>query len=128
MFETIYAQVPKPLGGGIGTGDGLGPFSNVNTAVGGLMGVTKIISGIIGIMTIAAGIWFFFNFIIGGIQWISAGGDKHNLEQARQRITNAFVGLIIVVAGWTILALASKFTGFDFLITNPAGVISNFKI
>ncbi len=122
IIEKIYAG-QKNLGARIG-GEGLGPFAQVSNAVEGLKNVTSAISSIIGVMTIAAGIWFIFYFIIGGIQWINSGGDKNALEQARNKITNAFIGLIIVVSGITILSLVSVFLGFDFLITNPESVIN----
>ena len=127
MFGKVFAQNAKPLGSRIG-GDALGPFANIADGIAGLKAITSIVSAIIGVMTVAAGIWFLFNFIIGGIQWISSGGDKHGLEQAQQRITNAFIGLLIVVAGWTILALASRFLGFDFLLSHPEDVINALRL
>jgi hypothetical protein len=125
MLEKIHAT-QQNLGSRIGgDGQGLGPFALVGDAIQGLMNITSIISSIIGVMTITAGIWFLFNFLVGGLQWLGAGGDKHSLEQAQKRITNAFMGLIIVVSGFTILSLTSVFLGFDFLITNPQEVITN---
>jgi hypothetical protein len=130
MIEKVFAQEPVDLGGTIG-GNGLGPFSNVSGGVGGavesLKNITSAVSSVIGVMTIAAGIWFIFNFIVGGIQWVSAGGDKNNLQNAQQKIQSALVGLIIVVVGWTMLALAGKFFGFDILITNPRQLIDQLS-
>lgn len=120
-MEHMLAQQPIPLGR-IG-GQGLGPFGNIDlNPVVALTKVTETVSSIIGIMTIGATIWFIFQFLIGGISWITAGGDKTKLQQARDRITNAFIGLIIVVAGWSILALAGQFFGYNILI-NPKQVI-----
>lgn len=103
--------------GQIGTNDGsLGPFANAGS---GLVGIAKIVSSIIGVMTIAAGIWFLFQITIGGFNWITSGGDKAKLEAARGRLTNSFIGIVIVVAGWAILALASQFLGVDFTIGSP---------
>lgn len=121
-----------PLGGNIG-GNALGPFGDFASKIsGGALGgaqalstLARIISAIIGVMTIGAGIWFLINFIIGGLNWISAGGDKNALQGAQQRITNAFIGLIIVIAGWTILAVAGQFLGFDILLRNPSNIINS---
>ena len=128
-MENLLAEAPKAtqLGSQIG-GAGLGPFAvtyspDQNGAIAGLKSITNIVSSIIGVLTLAAAIWFLFNFIIGGIQWIASGGDKHNLEQSQQRITNAFLGLIIVAAGWTILALTGRFLGIDTVISDPAKFI-----
>ncbi len=108
----ILAQA-VPLGN-IG-GEGLGPFGK--DPGDGITGIAKIVSSVIGLMTIAAGIWFLFQFITGGINWIGAGGDKSKLQSARDRLTNSFVGLIVVVAGWAILALAGTFFGVDFTLS-----------
>ncbi len=106
-------------------GAGLGPFGE--SAGDGITGITKIVSSIIGIMTVAAGIWFLFQFIIGGFNWINSGGDKAKLQGARDKLTNAFIGLIVVVAGWAILALASTFFGFDFTLSNPSGLLERLS-
>jgi len=124
----IFAQQPIDLGGTIG-GEGLGPFAKKSmTGESALTSVTSAVSSIIGIMTVAAAIWFIFQFLIGGFYWISSGGDKQKLHEARERITNAFIGLIIVIAGWAILALAGQFFGYDILISKPGDVIKQLQI
>jgi hypothetical protein len=120
--QRLLAQVPHPAGT-IG-GDGLGPFGNVADATSGLTGVTRIVSSIIGIMTIAAGMWFLFQFTIGGFNWITAGGDKAKLQSARDRLTNALIGLVVVVGGWAVLALAGQFFNVDFTVQSPGDVIN----
>lgn len=114
-------------------GSGLGPFGNFAAqqgqtgGVAALSAVTKVVSAVIGIMTVAAGIWFVFQFLVGGIGWITAGGDKTKLTEARDRISNAFIGLIIVIAGWAILALVGQFFGYNILI-NPSETIQQLQI
>ena len=126
-MNTVFAANEGTDLGNIG-GAGLGPFGQISSelAQNGLLGLTKVtnvVSSIIGIMTVAASIWFAFRFIIGGIRWISAGGDKGKLEEARNSITHAFIGLLVVIAGWSILALAGQFFGYDILISNPAEIM-----
>jgi len=106
-------------------GSGLGPFGE--SAGDGLTGITKIVSSIIGIMTIAAGIWFLFQIIIGGFNWINAGGDKAKLQTSKDKLTNAFIGLIVVVAGWSILALAGTFFNVDFTLSNPGTLLEQLR-
>lgn len=79
-------------------------------------------------MTVAAGIWFIFQLLTGGFFWISSGGDKAKLHEARERLTNAFLGLVIVVAGWSILALVGQFLGFDIVIGDPKTIIGNLGL
>lgn len=131
MVEKILAQTPIQLGN-IG-GSGLGPFGNNALlqgpagAITSLVQVTGAISSIIGIMTVAAAIWFIFQFLVGGISWITSGGEKSKLAEARDRITHAFIGLIIVIIGWAILALVGQFFGFNILI-NPEEVIQQLGL
>ena len=66
-------------------------------------------------MTIAAGIWFIFQFIIGGYNWLTAGGDKTGVQAAQSRLTNAFIGLTIVVAAYAIIWIVGKLLGFEIL-------------
>jgi len=35
--------------------------------------------------------------LYGGVKWLIAGGDKDNLESAKQTLTNAFIGMVILV-------------------------------
>lgn len=75
--------------------------------------VPDIVSGLIKLTLVVAAIVFFFILVIGGIQWIASGGDKAQTEAARNRITAALVGLVIVFAAWAILALINTFFGID---------------
>lgn len=75
--------------------------------------VPVIVSGLIKLTLVVASLVFFFILVIGGIQWIASGGDKAQTEAARNRITAALVGLVIVFAAWAILALIKAFFGVD---------------
>lgn len=128
---TIFAAEPTgtPLGRIGGDTKTLGPFGNIAlTETAGLQAVANTISSFIGIMTVAAGLWFLIQFLTGGFFWITSGGDKTKLETAHHRINDAFVGLLIVIAGWAILALASQFFGVDFLLKNPADLLPKLQI
>jgi hypothetical protein len=107
-------------------GTGLGPFSNLGSAGAATNAFTKVVSGIIGVITIAASIWFMFQLLVGGLNWLSSGGEKAKLTEARDRITNAFVGLIIVVAAWGIIALTGQFLG-GFDILNPESLLGKIR-
>lgn len=126
--------VPVPLGT-IGEGGGLGPFGGLFKLGQGVAGgktalekVTGAISSIIGLMTAAAAIWFLFQFLVGGVAWMTAAGDKAKLQEAQSRLYNAFIGLVVVIAGWGILALAGQFFGYDIIISNPESVIKQLQL
>ncbi|MBN1263421.1 MAG: hypothetical protein JW991_03610 [Candidatus Pacebacteria bacterium] len=68
-------------------------------------------------LVIAAMIAFGF-LIYGGIQWITSGGDKGKTEAARNTITAALVGLLIVFGSWAIIQLIQMFFGVSLLQLN----------
>jgi len=93
---------------------------------GGLTGLTfgGIVSGLIRISLVVAAVVFFFILVIGGIRWIASGGDKAATEGARNQITAALIGLVIVFAAWAIVALINTFFGiniFNLTITSITG-------
>lgn len=80
----------------------------------------SIISAGIKLVVVVAAIVFFFILVIGGIRWIASGGDKAQTEAARNQITSALVGLVIVFAAWAIVALINVFFKVDiFSLTIP---------
>ena len=59
----------------------------------------------------AAGIIAFIMLLIGGIQWITAGGDKEAVEKARKRITSALIGLAITFSIFAIIFVVETLFG-----------------
>lgn len=109
MSVRFLTQIP------LGNIQGVGPLGtnaiqNASTAA---LSLDLIISNVIGLMTILAGIWFFYQIIISALAWISSGGDKQNLQTAQKRMTNAVIGLFIVVASYAIIGVVGKFLGLD---------------
>lgn len=76
-----------------------------------------IISGAISLALIIVSLVFFFILVIGGLKWITSGGDEKAVGAARSQITNALIGLAIVFAAWAIMALISKLFGIDIMGT-----------
>lgn len=71
----------------------------------------QLISAVVGTLLIVAALLAFLYLILGGIKWITSGGDKAGMEEARNKITHAIVGLIIVGAAWAIMTLVQNFLG-----------------
>lgn len=85
-------------------------FENLGSLVGGAVGLIIIIALII----------TFFFLIVGGIKWITSGGDKAQVEEARNQITNALIGLAVVIGAWAIMKMIGFFFGIDpFNLTIP---------
>lgn len=54
----------------------------------------------------------------GAFQWITAGGDSGNIEKARNRMTQAVIGMILLAASFTLVSVINTlfFDGqFDLL-------------
>jgi hypothetical protein len=80
-----------------------------------------IISNIINLFLVIAFVVFLFLLLLGGIQWITSGGDKESLARARGKITSAIIGIIIVISTWAILNLVKNFFGLTEGGIPPAG-------
>lgn len=48
------------------------------------------------------GVAFIIFLIWGGIEWLTAGGDKNRVETAQKMISNAFIGLAVLVGSYAI--------------------------
>lgn len=70
-----------------------------------------LIPALVSLGLVIGAIVFLFYFIIGAIGWITSGGDKMKTEQARNKITTALVGLVILFSFIAILSLAERFFG-----------------
>jgi len=73
----------------------------------------NVLQSVFTIFFIVAVIFFMWNFIFGGYRFINSNGDPKNIETARNQITNAFIGLVVIFLVYAIL----KFVGMVFGIT-----------
>jgi hypothetical protein len=81
------------------------------------------IPNLIGLAFVIGVIVFLFMLILGAIQWISSGGDKQALEGARGRISNALIGIVILLATFAIIKLIETFFGISILALDIGGLI-----
>ena len=73
----------------------------------------RLLSNALGLLFFFAGMLAFIFILIGGIQWITAGGDAKAASAARDRITAAVVGLLVVVAAFAITLILGQVFGID---------------
>jgi hypothetical protein len=74
------------------------PYHNLTTLL-----PSFYVKAAINILLGGAGVLAFLFLLMGGIQWITAGGDKDAVEKSRRKITQALVGLVIVFSVYAIL-------------------------
>jgi len=73
----------------------------------------SLLNAVMSFVMVIAALLVFFYLIWGGIEWITSGGDKGKTESARNKITAAVIGIIILAASFAILQLVLTFLGFS---------------
>lgn len=78
------------------------------------------VQGAVSIVFVVAAALTFAYLIYGAITWITSGGEKSKVESARNKITSAAIGLIILASVWAIynLVLTVAFGGNDISLPN----------
>lgn len=114
IFNNIISQV---YAAGV---DIVGPIS-VPGGVPSEVGKTAdFISAIIRLLMITGGIFSFWQFLSGGFQFISSGGDKGKIAEAQQKIQMSIIGLVVMTASFILIGIVSLvlFGNFTHII-NP---------
>lgn len=97
----VFAQVPIGLQSPPQIID---PDPNVNYT-------QNAITFVITVLAIIGVVGSLIYLVYGGIKWITSGGDKASIEQARQHIVAALVGLIVVIISFVILNIVFSILG-----------------
>ncbi len=109
--------------------EGIGPLGNLENAFGGtdpnpsLAMFETTLSVAIGILTVSAGIWFIIQIFASAFQWLVSGGEKQALQNAQKRLTNAIIGLFVVVFSYILVGVISQIFGINILA--PASTVVN---
>lgn len=77
----------------------------------------KFISNVVGALTVIASLFFIFYFVMGGLNWVTAGGDKGKVDKARDQMVQGVIGMIVIVISYGLLGVIGQFVGLDLL--NP---------
>lgn len=88
--------------------------------------IEKLISNVLVVLTVVAGIAFILYFLLGGLNWITAGGDKGKIDKAKGMMTNGAIGIIAITVSYAIVWIVGAALGLDVL--NPGALINNIKV
>lgn len=81
----------------------------------------NFISAIVVFITVIAGLYAMWQFLSGGIGYISSGGDKAKVQQATQQITMAILGMVVIGASFILGSLIGRLLfGANFNLFNPS--------
>lgn len=79
--------------------------------------LATLVANLFRVAIVVGGIALLLMLVIGGLQWILAGGDKGKVEEARNRITNAILGIVVLISAVAIISFIGQFFELDLL--NP---------
>ena len=94
----------------------------VNTDVATIQGLQCLIANVLSVALTLIGIAGFIMLVVGSMRWMLSGGNAQNVEKAKNTMTFAVVGLIVVLSSFIILNLVAEFTGVKSILqfTIPA--------
>lgn len=97
--------------------------SNIGAQTGSFFKITSIgnfMVQLIDTFIIFGAIAVFFYLLLGGIGWLTSGGDKAKVEESQKKITGAVVGLAILATTFVIYQLVLRFFGLEEAISLPS--------
>jgi uncharacterized membrane protein len=65
---------------------------------------STILSFVIKFFFVIAGIAALIYLLWGALSWVTSGGDKGNIEKARNKIVNAIVGVLLIIVVVAVVA------------------------
>lgn len=100
-----------PLGNEV---TGVGTFQTaVSTTIQTSFGV--FLSNLITTISVVGSLAFVIYFTIGGLKWITAGGDKAKVGEAQAQMTQSAIGLIAMIASYFIIGIVGAVLGINIL-------------
>jgi choline-glycine betaine transporter len=73
-----------------------------------LTGADGLLAKIADVVAIIAGIAAVIMVLIGGFRYITANGDAQSATTARRTVLAAVIGLIVIVASWSIISFVLR--------------------
>lgn len=90
------------------------PFTSPDPT--GAGGISKFLSNLIALIYSLAIIVLIFMVLWGAYDWLTSEGDKEKLENAKRKLINAFVGILLFAVAFAIIQILGTFTGFRFFV------------
>lgn len=97
FIKSVYADAPTPTPEEITVPAAQLGFSPPN--------LENVITFFIRFLFVVAGLAALLYLILGALAWITSGGNKENVDKAREKIQAAVVGLILIFAVLAIVVL-----------------------
>jgi len=115
LIKPVYAlKLGEPI-------SGTGAFQNITDDASTKTQLGSLLSSLITTITVVGSLAFVVYFTMGGLKWITAGGDKGKVAEAQTSMTQAAIGLIAITASYFIVGIVGSVLGLDIL--NPFATI-----
>lgn len=101
-------------GGGSATNNVVGTIAVPSGIPSDITKTTDFITAIVRFFLILGGLFTLWQFLSGGLEYITSNGDKAKIQEAGQKITMAITGLVIMAASFIIIAIISQLLFGDF--------------
>lgn len=79
--------------------------------------IEPLFANLVKSIVVLSGIALFVMLLIAGFKFLFSAGDQKKLEEARGTLTNAVIGLVVIVSAYLILRIIGAFTGLINLTT-----------
>lgn len=86
-----------------------------------IQGLECIFIRILNIATSLAGLAVFIMLLVGGFKYLTSGGDPKKAQSAKDTLSHAILGLVLIIAAWFILQFIEEFTGVKVTIFKIPG-------
>jgi hypothetical protein len=123
FFSTLLAAGDVKLGTFQPPTEAFSKGSEDASGVGAAQNLEKLISNGVGGLTMLAGLFFIFYFVMGGLNWVTAGGEQGKITKARDQMIQAVIGLVVIVMAYGLIGIVGKFVGLNIL--TPADTFIN---
>lgn len=81
-----------------------------------VQGLGKFIAFGINMFILIAGLFLIVYLLLGAFDWITSGGDKEKIAKAQNKITNALIGMLLIIV---VLTVFVAFAGNSLGIIRP---------
>ena len=99
-------------------GDIVGTINPPQTVIGTIGDTGNFISAIVRFITVIAGLYALWQFITGGLGFITSGGDKGKIQTATSQIMMAITGLVVIGMSFILASIIGRLlfgAGFNLL-------------
>lgn len=82
----------------------------------GSAGISKFLSNLIALIFSLAMVVLIFMILWGAFDWLTSEGDKEKVENARRKLINAVIGIMLFAIAFAVIRIIGQFTGFKFFV------------